>query len=111
MKYVHEWGYGNYLHWACSKCIVRAMCEEDKCYMTEYLHELCMDCKINHLCMMDNNCQKIKRYKFWESISNNYGDQICEYMNQHFKETSISYRIITSDIIKEKTFKWWTNGY
>jgi hypothetical protein len=108
MKNKYTWGYGYYPHWACEICIVRAMCQDDGCYMTECLHKLCLDCKVNHICTMDKDCKNIEKYKLWESIGNRFGDQIYEHMRKHLKETSIYYRFMTPNQNEQTDITWWT---
>jgi hypothetical protein len=91
MKFVYESGYGRQLHWACERCIVRAMCTSFGCYMTKLRHCVCLDCDKNEKCK--KKCERIERLILFDSVQHNYGPALKKHLEQQLKEQSLFYQL------------------
>jgi len=101
------WRFNPEPHWACERCIVRAMCQEDSCYMTEMFHYLCLDCKKNKTCK--KKCRLVERTELFDHVSKSFGNRIKEQLIKNTLEQSLFYQL--SKVNPHENTKWWTNGY
>ena len=90
--YVDKFNQHREIHWACKRCIVRPMCNE-QCYKTFLEHWICENCEVmqsqdRYTCPKDS-CKDLERMKLYESFSYFYGDIVLEVMTIHMEETSI----------------------
>jgi hypothetical protein len=113
MKMIERYGRYPKPHWACEECLVRAMCKDEGCWMTDFRHQLCRKCKIKHLCLMDKDCKEIKRWITMESIGRIYGEYMKQIIIDHMKQTSVIYNLMKYKP-NEYSETWWvmsvTNG-
>ena len=79
-----------YMHWACKKCLVRPICNEN-CHRTKYKHYYCEPCD-NACCSYP--CPKVKKQLMYERVFEVYGDQMMEAWNKYMRETSLFGRLI-----------------
>lgn len=90
-------------HWACLTCVVRAMCKQDGCWMTNLEHEICFGCKKSKKCK--EACERVEWWWLMEKIDIRYKKTISKYILDNLKETSILYRL--SQINPNKKTEWW----
>jgi len=103
MKMIKEWGYKPYPHWACKRCIVRPMCTESGCYMTEFFNSLCLSCEKNETCK--EKCSSVQFSELCDTIScGRYKDLLI----QNMLDQSVLYNLSKFDPREEITFQWWT---
>ncbi len=97
-------GYPDRLHWACEKCIVRSMCKDDSCFMTELFHPYCIICKKNKKCK--NKCKLVLRSELFDKIGSYYKGIYTEALIKHINEYSLFYQLSKYDLSKKCEFRW-----
>jgi hypothetical protein len=75
------------IHWACSDCLVRPACTQ-RCERTNYKHQLCEPCEKD--CCSKYPCKEVLTAKMYETIWENYGDQMLKY----YAESSLFSRLM-----------------
>ena len=97
------WGYKDQMHWACKQCIVRPMCKEEGCYMTEMFHYRCLDCKKNKTCK--KKCDSVERIELLDRVFSYHGTKIKEALQESVLEQSLFYKLSKFDPCED--IKWW----
>jgi len=103
MKYVRGVWHPE-LHWACEKCIIKAMCQDDGCFMTELFHPYCLYCEKNETCKEE--CETVKMIKVFNRLERNYGDKLKKVLIETAKEQSLLYKLSKYNPSEKSEFRW-----
>lgn len=100
MKLIYNYGFADHLHWACERCIVRGMCQDDGCFLTDLFHPYCLTCKENHKCKQ--KCNTVLRAELFDKVESYYGKYFEHLLEKYILESSLLYQLSKTNINKSE---------
>jgi len=87
MKMIGSYGFKPELHWACEICIVRPICKDNGCFMTDLFNSICITCEKNKICK--EKCKSVELAELFDDVSSNCRERYKKIMIDSFLKQSL----------------------